>query len=66
MVSTRASVEKLCFVDGTSNWDVYSTANGNTKIGFVGPRERVYVKNNNENSSRYYITFLSYGVEKQG
>ena len=66
VVSTRASVEKLCFVDGTSNWDVYSTANGNTKIGFVGPRERVYVKNNNENSSRYYITFLSYGVEKQG
>ena len=64
--STRANVEKLCFIDGTSNWDVYSTANGNTKIGFVGPIERVYVENNDENSNRYYITFLSYGEEKQG
>jgi murein DD-endopeptidase MepM/ murein hydrolase activator NlpD len=65
-IQTRATYNTYAFVTGSSDWTVYSTATGSTSIGYVGPRERVYVYNNNSNSSRYYIQFMNYGTLDYG
>lgn len=63
---TRATYNEYAYVTGSSDWTVYSTATGNVSKGFIGPRERVYVYNNNSNSNRYYIQFLNYGTLDTG
>ncbi len=57
---TRSTgINKYCYVIGYA--DVYSTATGNTTIGFVDERERVYAYEIPTGSNRCRIEFLNYG-----
>ncbi len=62
-IQSRAYIGKLAYIVGRHN--VYDSASGGRRIGFVSSRERVYVYNDDD-SRRYYIRFLDYGRLRDG
>lgn len=59
-LQTRATVEKLCYIDGGPRI-VYASVTDSIEKGYVDSRDRVWVYNNDAKADRYYIRFLNRG-----
>lgn len=62
----KIPIYDYCIVQGTSDYPVYSSSSATEQIGFVSPRERIYVWDNNTNPLYYSIDFKNYGKKDSG
>lgn len=60
------NIYDYCIVKGTSDYPVYSSSSATEQIGFVSPRERIYVWSNQANVQYYFIEFKNYGKNDSG